>query len=167
MASNLPAVVGGELATPAELQRLVATLQGFPTTEEQDRQQLQVCLATCCALSSVAIGVRHSAAVVMLHIRPIAFQRLYRCALMMHDCETVSAACCCRNLGATCAGGSSCCCGFASSARWLPVDHLHLSVITAYHNQTTHTQAAVLHNSLLQQSLTVNHHVLLHPYRRR
>jgi hypothetical protein len=37
-----PADVGGELATPAELRRLVATLQGFPTTEEQDRQQLQV-----------------------------------------------------------------------------------------------------------------------------
>ena len=48
-----PAEVGGELATPAELQRLVATLQGFPTTEEQDRQRLQVTVP-CNVLSGTA-----------------------------------------------------------------------------------------------------------------
>jgi hypothetical protein len=39
---GLHAEAGGALATPAELQRLTATLQGFPTSEEGDRQLLQV-----------------------------------------------------------------------------------------------------------------------------
>lgn len=38
----MAAELNGTLATPAELQRLQATLQGIPTTEEQDQRQLQV-----------------------------------------------------------------------------------------------------------------------------
>ncbi len=87
----LPAEVGGELATPAELQRLVATLQGFPTTEEEDRQQLQV-FASPHAVHRVLLNsmpLCSQAAVEMLHMRPCC----NGCALMLQAFGAGSASC--------------------------------------------------------------------------
>jgi hypothetical protein len=60
------AELGGRMATPAELRRLLGLLAGFPTSEEQDRRLLQVQLrlavATACCNGACIIRVRHASA---------------------------------------------------------------------------------------------------------
>lgn len=111
-----PAEVGGELATPAELQRLIATLQGFPTTEEQDRQQLQV-IALRCAQRHCSAALKCSrAATGTLHLAGSCL--IDRCGRWhMGYNDTVPAVPDARRMGTSCPGGGSFCCSSALSAR--------------------------------------------------